>query len=228
MQAISQHTFIGIILRIHHHPSPLTCWPIVPILHYHIKRYSALTILTNYVKKFLGTAIAFFRLSITKEITWHHRALTCQPPIVRHYRIHGRSLHEIIIYLPCRFHLYITTVCHIIINHGTTSIKEQSIACGRVEHRNHCLKIVLAEIHFLATQIHIILHVGTKSIEGFGGGPVEIRAIAEGAADSIATQHVHHRHIAIGGMRSTAACFIIGNFLLPDLLRTSRTARMLT
>ena len=178
MERICQSLLVGIKLRVHLHLSPMPCRPVTPILYYHIKRNLALAIFSDDALQFPGTAIAFLRLGIAEKILRHHRALTCKLAIIGNHLIHVVSLHHVIINFLRSFHFHITAICHIIIYHGTACIKKQAITSRRVEHRYHRLQVVLTKPHLLATQVHVVLYMGSQAIDSLILLPVEVHLIA--------------------------------------------------
>ena len=54
--------------------------------------------------------------------------------------------------------------------HGASGIEKQSVALWRHQHRYHHLEIVLSEPQGLSHEVHIVLHVGTESIQSLGVG----------------------------------------------------------
>ena len=213
MKRICQSFLVGIKLRGHLHLSPMPCRPVTPILYDHIKRNPALAIFPDDALQFLGTAIAFLRLGIAEKILRHHRALTCKLAIISNHRIHVVSLHHVIINFLRSFHFHITAILYIIIYHSTACIKEQAITSRRVEHRYHRLQIVLRKPHLLASQVHVVLDMGTQTIDSLIFLPVEVHLIAISRAQRIPLQHVHFLNITICRMHHPAG-FLIKSYLL--------------
>ena len=99
VNGVCKRTLVRIIFRHHSHRAPLSSWPIVPVLHYHINGDMPLAECLQRFQQVIAANITLLRLRVAKEIARHHGCLARKPSVTLNGLVLSCALHEVIVYL---------------------------------------------------------------------------------------------------------------------------------